>query len=140
MKSYILFIYGEFDDIEDVQYFCGDVFGAMENVSDIKYIIQNFKNIIVIFTSKIGEKDLIKEIADVLKIDQVSYYLMFSLNSMVTYNIPETLSDIIFKPVKLDSIDINQNFDLDDILDKISKNGMEGLSEDEKNFLDNYKF
>lgn len=140
MKSYILFIYGEFDDLEDVQYFCGDVFGAMENISDIKYIIQNFKNIIVIFTSKIQEKELIKQIAEVLKIDQVSYYLMFGLDSMITYNIPESLSDIIFKPVKIDLEYNESSHDLDDILDKISKIGIDGLSEDEKNFLDNYKF
>ena len=141
MNSYILFIYGDFEDIDDIQYFCNDVFGVIVNITDIKYIIQNFKNIIVIFTSKIDEKELIIEISEVLKIEQVSYYLMFELGSMVTYNIPDTLSEIMFKPIKLQKKNnILKSFDLDEILEKISKIGIDGISEDEKDFLDNYKF
>ena len=138
METYILFLYGKFDDIEDIEFFSLDIMGDIESISDIRYVIQNLQNIIVIFTSKENKKTLNDEIEKVLKIEQVSHYFMFKINNVELFSLPETLNDIIFKPQKFFNYELNKNFDLDEILDKISKNGLDSISEEEKKFLDSF--
>jgi hypothetical protein len=65
----------------------------------------------------------------------------FYQNEEVKKSIPEidkTYVDIeIVKDVVTNDYKENKNFDIDSILDKISENGLDSLSEEEKNFLDN---
>jgi hypothetical protein len=51
MKTYILFVFGMFDDHEDVEYFCADVLGDNPIINSVRYVIENSQNIIVIFDS-----------------------------------------------------------------------------------------
>jgi len=52
MNTYILFLYGSFEDREDIEFFCSEIFPS-ESIISIKYIIENNQNIIVIFDSEI---------------------------------------------------------------------------------------
>ena len=53
MKSYILFIFGLFEDHEDVEYFCNEIFTQSRAVESVKYVIENSQNIIIIFESEL---------------------------------------------------------------------------------------
>jgi hypothetical protein len=64
---------------------------------------------------------------------------------MITAHLPEQLKDFIFKPVieplsiKIEYIKSETpNLDLDDVLEKINKNGLDSLTVEEKKFLDNF--
>ena len=48
MKTYILFIFGMFEDHEDVQFFCTEILGTSEVIDSVRYVIENSQNIIVI--------------------------------------------------------------------------------------------
>ena len=43
MNTYILFIYGNFEDREDIEFFCAEVFPS-ESIVSVKYIIENNQN------------------------------------------------------------------------------------------------
>jgi hypothetical protein len=70
---------------------------------------------------------------------------MFERSSLVCAHLPEQVKDFIFKPLPDSSaIEINyikntpEELDLDEVLDKIEKMGMSSLTDEEKNFLDNF--
>ena len=48
-KTFILFIFGMFEDYEDVEYFCTDIIGELPFIKTVRYVIENTQNIIVIF-------------------------------------------------------------------------------------------
>ena len=67
---------------------------------------------------------------------------------MVTAHLPAQVKDFIFKPAEEDSImrieytkhtKENPSMDLDELLEKIEKMGIESLTPEEKNFLDNFE-
>ena len=60
MNTYILFVYGNFEDREDIEFFCSDVFPS-ESILSVKYIIENNQNIIIIFDSYKEKLELAKE-------------------------------------------------------------------------------
>ena len=62
MKTYILFIFGMFDDMEDIEYFCTDILGSSPVVKSVKFVIENSQNIIVIFESEHNQRDLSTEL------------------------------------------------------------------------------
>mgnify|MGYP003331056154 FL=1 len=71
---------------------------------------------------------------------------MFKKESIVLSHIPETMNNLIFKPTSQilkfqigDMVEDNQEHNLDDILDKIEKTGVESLTPSEKKFLDNFE-
>lgn len=146
MKTYILFIFGMFDDMEDIEYFCTDILGSSPAVKSVKFVIENSQNIIVIFESEYGERDLSNELYEILTIENVKFYFVFNRESIVTAHIPTELKDHIFKPINKDNMVINIEYhknkptlDLDDLLDKIEQFGIESLTIEEKNFLDNFE-
>ena len=49
MKTYILFIFGMFEDQEDVDYFCTQVMGDIPILKSLRFIVEKEQNIIAIF-------------------------------------------------------------------------------------------
>lgn len=149
MKTYILFLFGNFDDHEDIEFFCMNVIAESKSVSSLKYVIDNLKNLVVIFDSNVKKEDLIDEIDLLLNNENVLFYFMFEKESLLTSYIPESMANLIFKPIELDNvlrIEVNRlenkdkkSINLDDILDKIEKSGLDSLTPDEKKFLDNFE-
>lgn len=80
---------------------------------------------------------IVKEVTKVKMMIESDYYQ----NEEVKKSIPEidkTFVDIdIVRNVVTNDYKEDKNFDIDSILDKISQNGLESLSDEEKNFLDN---
>jgi hypothetical protein len=146
MKTYLLFIFGTFEDHQDIEYFCMDILGSSKIIGSLRYVIENNNNIIVIFDSDSEKKKLTKEIHELLFTDNVKFYFMFERESVVCANLPLQVKEFIFKPytepasLKIEYIKKEPEYlNLDDVLDKIKKYGIESLSEEEKNFLDNFE-
>jgi hypothetical protein len=149
MNTYILFLYGSFEDREDIEFFCSEVFPS-ESIVSVKYIIENNQNIIVIFDSDKEKLELSNELYSFLTPEHIKFYFLFEREKLVTAHIPETMKDFIFKPVELEDVNVMKiefqrgskedtpSFSLDDILEKIEKMGVTSLTPEEKNFLDNF--
>lgn len=145
MTSYILFLYGNFNDFEDIEFFCLQVLGQSEKVNEVKYIIQNLQNIIVIFDTDVDKSTLIIELTDLLNNDNVHYYFVIEQKNVFMVSLPDNMSDLIFKPQKKQDVKTKkieksekQNFDLNAILEKIHKYGVDSISNEEKKFLDSF--
>jgi hypothetical protein len=145
IKTYTLFIYGTFEDHEEVEYFCMEVMSNSTAVKTLRYVIENNNNIIVIFDSEMEPKNLSTELLTFMINDTIKYYLLYPLDTLITAHLPEKLKDFIFKPqefnvnIKVEYIKPNKkNYDLDEVLEKIEKSGVDSLTDDEKNFLDNF--
>lgn len=146
-KTFILFIFGMFDDHEDVEYFCTEILGEQPFITSVRYVIENNQNIIVIFESSLEYSELSKEMFSVLVTDNIKFYFMFDRHSLVTAHLPIEVKDSIFKPKYENSIikleyekPKNVQFlDLDMVLDKIESFGIESLTPEEKKFLDNFE-
>lgn len=146
MKTFILFIFGTFDDHEDIAFFCTEILAGSTAVKSLKYVIESSQNIIVIFDSELEHKELSQELYEVLLIDQVKFYFMFERSSLVSAHLPEQVKDFIFKPlpessaIKIDYIKKSpEELDLDEVLEKIEKMGIGSLTDEEKKFLDNFE-
>ena len=146
-KTFILFIFGMFEDHEDVEYFCTEVLSNEPYITSVRYVIENNQNIIVIFESSLEYHELSREMFTILVNDNIKFYFMFDRHSLVTAHLPVEVKDSIFKPTKDHSIikleyerPINkQIMDLDSLLDKIESFGIESLTPEEKKFLDNFE-
>ena len=145
MTSYILFLYGNFNDFEDIEFFCLQVLGQSEKISEIKYIIQNLQNIIVIFDTDVDKSTLIIEFTDLLNNENVHYYFVIEQKNVFMVSLPDNMSDLIFKPQKKQDVkpkkitkSPKQTFDLNAILEKIHKYGVDSISNEEKKFLDSF--
>lgn len=144
-RTYTLFIYGTFEDHDEVEYFCMEVMSNSPAVKTLRYVIENNNNIIVIFDSELEPQKISTELLTFMINDTIKYYLLYPLDTLVTAHLPEKLKDFIFKPQEIDlNIKVEyikprqKNFDLDEVLDKIDKNGLDSLTDDEKYFLDNF--
>jgi hypothetical protein len=150
MKTFILFLYGSFENHEEIEHFCFEKFGVNPSVHSVRFVIENEKNIIVIFDSESLRGELTKELHQLLSIDMIKFYFLFERESLYTANLPVQMKDFIFKPKENESYlrieyDINKkepkniDFDLDNILEKIELLGIDSLSKEEKKFLDNFE-
>lgn len=146
MKTFILFIFGMFEDHEDVEYFCTDVIAESSVVNTVRYVIENSQNIIVIFDSDTDYKTLSTELYGILTNDSVKFYFIFDRDSLVTAHLPQEVKDFIFKPlsknmlIRLDYDNPGKPLmDLDELLEKIEKMGIDSLTPEEKKFLDNFE-
>lgn len=146
MKTFILFIFGMFEDHEDVEYFCTDVIAESPVVNTVRYVIENSQNIIVIFDSDTDYKKLSTELYSILTNDSVKFYFIFDRDSLVTAHLPQEVKDFIFKPLSknmLIRLDYDTpgkpSMDLDELLEKIEKMGIDSLTPEEKKFLDNFE-
>ena len=62
MKTYILFIFGMFDDQEDIEYFCTQIIGDNPLFKSVRFIVEKEENIIVLFDSDVDNETLSKEL------------------------------------------------------------------------------
>jgi len=142
MKTYMLFIYGMFEDHEDVEYFCSDILSDCKSVDSIKYVMEGDQNLIVIFDSNEDYETLSKDLYNFIVNDNIKFYFVFQRESIVTAHLPHNVKDFIFKPAGDNNVlrlDYNMGpMDLDEVLEKIEKLGIESLTPDEKKFLDNF--
>lgn len=141
MNTYIIFLYGDFDDFEDMEFFCLNVLGDSKKINEIKYIIQSLNNVIVILDSDFDKNSLHEELVLILNNPNINFYFIFDRKNVFAVYLPDKMKDIIFKPKQV-IIETEQKekdlLDLDEILDKIDKHGVDILSKNEKNFLDNF--
>jgi hypothetical protein len=141
MKTFILFVYGVFDSNESIANFCDEKISSLGSVHELKYVIDNMNNLIIIFDSESDYKTLSDDLFGSLHNNNVKLYFLFEKKSLVSAHLPEELKDFIFKPTNKKMLDVEflipKNFDLDTILDKIEKYGLPSLTTDEKSFLDN---
>jgi len=151
MKTFLLFLYGTFNTHEDVETFCMDVLGVSTAINKIRFIIEdNTKSLIVIFETELERKPLSEELHKVLTSDIIKFYFLFERENIHTANLPVQMREFIFKPhdnftslrlesVEPESVKNTKKMDLDIILEKIEKSGIESLSTDEKKYLDNFE-
>lgn len=141
LNTYIIFLYGDFDDFEDMEFFCLNVLGDSKKINEIKYIIQSLNNVIVILDSDFDKNSLHEELVLILNNPNINFYFIFDRKNVFAVYLPDKMKDIIFKPKQV-IIETEQKekdlLDLDEILDKIDKHGVDILSKNEKNFLDNF--
>ena len=147
MGSYILFIFGAFEDHEDLEFFCLEHFTKVSE-SGIKFVIESGGKCVIIFDSEKDKKELINDVKETLAIEHIKFYLMFEKDKVFFAELPESLSNFIFKPAETSKEDetpikikityLDTNYDLDEILDKIQEGGVESLTEGEKKFLDEF--
>lgn len=152
MNTYLLFIYGTFENHEEIDFFCMDVLSDSEVIKSLKYVIENGENIIVIFETDVDYLELSTELYKLMNNETVVYYFLFNRDTLITAHIPERLKDFIFKPstesnddyieIKTGPIPEKSKVDLnlDYVLDKIEKSGFESLNDDEKKFLENFDY
>jgi len=145
MKTFILFIFGMFEDHEDIEYFCNEILSESSTINSVRYVIENSQNIIVIFDSETDYKTLSQDLYTLLMNDNVKFYFIFDRDSLVTAHLPQQVKDFIFKPSGTSTmirVDYDKNsspsMDLDELLDKIEQMGIDSLTPEEKNFLDNF--
>ena len=146
MKTYILFVYGIFDDYEDMEFFCAEILGQSPVIKSVKYVVENSKNIIVIFDSDLDHGKLSEEIYVLCLNDSVKFYFLLERSSIVSVNLPDPINNFVFKDDTPESamlkIEYKKKklieFDLDEVLDKLNQMGFESLTPEEKNFLDNF--
>ena len=147
MNTYVLFIFGMFDDHEDIEYFCTDVIGESKVIESIRFIIENSENIIVIFDSEMDPTEVDRELYTMLIDEHIKFYFIFQREHMVTAHLPQQIKDLIFTPTidnTIIRVDYEKNkkredLDLDRLLEKIEESGIESLTIEEKNFLDNFE-
>ena len=147
MKTFILFVYGTFEDHQEIEFFCMEVLASSNAVKSLKYVIESSHNIIVIFDSDLSHKDLSNELYELMGNETIKFYFMFERDNLVTAHLPEKVKDFIFKPTPdVDAIKVDyikkptKNLDLDELLEKIDEFGIDSLTDDEKNFLDNFDY
>jgi hypothetical protein len=133
-----------FEDHEDVEFFCTEILGDNSTINSVRYVIENSQNIIVIFDSDSDYKTISQEMYTVLVNDSIKFYFIFDRESLVTAHLPQQVKDFIFKPLKDNMIirleyDNKPAMDLDELLEKIEKMGVDSLTPEEKNFLDNFE-
>jgi len=145
MKTFILFIFGMFEDHEDIEYFCNEILSESATINSVRFVIENSQNVIVIFDSDKDYKTISQDLYTLLMNDSVKFYFIFDRDSLVTAHIPQQVKDFIFKPSDTSTmirVDYDKNsspsMDLDELLDKIEQMGIESLTPEEKNFLDNF--
>lgn len=144
MRTYLIFLFCEFDDFDDVEFFCTDVFGQTKEISSIKYVLQNLNNLIIIFETDVEKYKLEEILTDLLNLDTIHYYFIFDKQHIFMLYLPEKMQEYIFKPNHLlskllDEPKQESKLDLNEILDKINKNGINSLTNEEKKYLDNFE-
>ena len=144
MKTYLLFIFGMFEDHEDIEFFCTQVLAESKVIGSVRFVIENSQNIIVVFDSEFDHKNISNELFGLLINDNIKFYFIFDRENLVTAHLPAEVKDFIFKPVSDNNIvrveyeKHSPILDLDQVLEKIEENGIASLTPEEKKFLDNF--
>lgn len=147
MNTYILFIYGVFEDQQDVEYFCLEIFGMSEFLKNLKYVVENEKNLIIIFDSELEQDKLTEEIYNLCFTENIKYYFLVKRHSILGVNLPDPVNEFIFHSETTENTMLKieykrkqqESYNLDEVLDKLNQMGFESLTAEEKNFLDNFE-
>ena len=147
MNTYVLFIFGMFDDHEDIEYFCSHVISESKTIESIRFMIENSENIIVSFDSIQEPSKISEDLVPLLIDEHIKFYFIFDIKNLITAHLPQQIKDLLYIQfddntiVRIDHERIKKTIglDLDNLLEKIKDYGVESLTEDEKNFLDNFK-
>ena len=144
METYILFLNGNFENRKELEDFTSHSFVSMVNVHSIKYIIEKNKTFTVIFDSDLLKEDLIKDLDKVLSDESIKLFFLFNIKDMIGIKMPNEISKMIYDVIPKESVFFielinREDYDIDEILDKIDNLGLESLTKDEKKFLDNFK-
>lgn len=148
MKTYILFIFASFTDLEELEFFCFEHFPQL-SIGSIKYVIESSGNCIIIFDSDKEKDPLIQSLDETLSLDSIRFYMIFEKNSIFWSKLPPDLNKFIFKVQSknpgmfkvlsdMGKKPLEPQFSLDDILEKIQIEGITSLSPEEKKFLDDF--
>jgi len=135
-----------FDDYEDIEYFCTEVVGEHPVINNLRFVVENSKNLILILDTEATQEELSKELYEVLVNDNVKFYFVFRRDEVITAHLPEQVKDFLFSKQEDQYLRIEyskpkkepQSLDLDDVLEKIERDGIDSLTKDEKKFLDNF--
>lgn len=146
MNTYILFVLGGFEDHKDVEHFSTKVLGVSEFIDGIKYVIESIPNVVIVFDSEVDEKKIAEDLPIYTIPHGIKFYFLFKMSDMISVYLPDELREMMFKPGEYTTIHShheqtyieNSILSLDTILDKIETFGIESLTDNEKNFLDNF--
>ena len=141
MRTYVLFVFGDFEDHDDIVFFISEIISTIPSVSELRYVMEDGKNLIIIIDSNKPLGQIMQELYNSLSIDQVKFYFLFEKEGLVTAKLPKDLKDHVFKPkvTRITDDELKKRYDLDELLDKIDKSGVNSLTPDEKKFLDNFE-
>lgn len=148
MKTYILFIFASFSDLEELEFFCFEHFPQL-SIGSIKYVIESSGNCIIIFDSDKQKEPLVNSLDETLSLESIRFYMIFEKSSIFWSKLPTDLNNFIFKPqpknlgifkilAEMDKQPLESQFNLDEILEKIQIDGISSLSAEEKKFLDDF--
>ena len=135
-----------FDDYEDIEYFCTEVVGEHPVINNLRFVVENSKNLILILDTEARQEELSKELYEILVNDNVKFYFVFRRDEVITAHLPEQVKDFLFSKMEDQYLRIEyskpkkepQSLDLDDVLEKIERDGIDSLTKDEKKLLDNF--
>lgn len=145
MTTYILFLNGFFKNRGDIEEFANDFIENVSTTYSLRVFIENKESIVLFFDSDGEIQPLRENINEFLSKNDIKSSFMFKKDDLQMVRLPEEVRDIIFTESPVDSIlfleimAIEKEYNLDEILDKIEKNGIQSLTKDEKKFLDNFK-
>ena len=147
MQSYILFVFGLFEDFEDVEYFCTQIMSDNDNLKSLRFVVEREQNIIIIFESDLNEDALAEELYKFLDNDNIKFYFLFQKDAIITANIPKEIKSFIMNDklentlvqLEYEKIVSPKELSLDSVLDKIKEHGIDSLTSEEKKFLDNFE-
>ena len=77
MKTFLLFVFGVFDDQEDIEYFCSEVLSESKAIKSVRFVIENTGNIIIIFDSDYDYKSLSQDLFPIMVSDNIKFYFIF---------------------------------------------------------------
>ena len=148
-NTFILFIFGMFEDTEDIEFYCNEILLENPAVKSLRFIVENSKNLIVLIESDKTQKELSKSLHKDLLDQNVKFYFIFRRDEIVSAHIPEQVKKFIYGEVKEEEkyimvqyskISKVDSLDLDAVLEKIKNKGIDSLTKDEKKFLDNFDY
>ena len=99
-NSFILFIFGMFEDTEDIEFYCNEILLENPAVKSLRFIVENSKNLIVILESDKTQKELSKSLHKDLLDQNVKFYFIFRRDEIVSAHIPEQVKKFIYGEVK----------------------------------------
>lgn len=148
MTPYVLILFASFDDEEDVIFFCSEVFPTL-GLSSVKYVIEGYSHMVISFDSDMGKVELSNALFDILAVEYIKIYYLFERDDVISTCMPREMINFLYRRIESDGdlmkIEYGKHTEknkpqpvLDEILEKIERTGVESLSEDEKNFLDNF--
>jgi biopolymer transport protein ExbD len=144
MRTYLLFLYGDFNEIEEILDYISINFSKIDGLFEKKFIVENERNVIIQFSTELNEKELSNSLYEFVPTNLVKFYFLFNKDNVVSSLLPDSILNYLFNNTKNDSyvsISYNRNtpsLSIDKIIDKIKDVGVENLTLVEKKFLNNF--